>query len=245
LNGPPSLPRRRPPRAAAHEIVWWTTGHAPESMARHIHSTALRHPARSTRTPRQRIGPVPHLLHEHPVWLGQAGLAWRGTVAHATIVPACCHLSLYIVTICRWGLCSRSPQSTSQGAAVGAGTHKGGMPYTMARGRQAGLSVGMEHARGRSSGSGRAEGTQLNGRPFPATVWAEGGQLNGPPSLPRRRPPRATVTEKVWWTTGHASTREAHSAGSGTDALPYACRLLWRRHPARVPDHQTAALVWA
>ena len=43
-----------------------------------------------------------------------------------------------------------------------------------------------------------AEGAQLNGRPFPATVWAEGGQFNGPPSLPRRRPPRATVTEKVW-----------------------------------------------
>ena len=32
--------------------------------------------------------------------------------------------------------------------------------------------------------------------------------------------------------------------GSDTDALPYACRLLWRRHPARVPDPRTAALVW-
>ncbi len=74
LNGRPSLPRRRPPRAAAHEIVWWTTCHAPESMARHIHSTALRHPAHSTCAPRHRIGPVPHLFHEHPVWLGQAGL---------------------------------------------------------------------------------------------------------------------------------------------------------------------------
>ena len=27
--------------------------------------------------------------------------------------------------------------------------------------------------------------TQLNGRPFPATAWAEGGQFNGPPSTPR------------------------------------------------------------
>ena len=158
LNGRPSLPRRRPPRAAAHEIVWWTTSHAPESMARHIHSTALRHPAHSTRAPRHRIGPVPHLLHEHPVWLRQAGLAWRGTVAHATIVPACCHLSLYIITICRWGLCSRSPQSTSQGAAVCAGTHKGGMAPIMARGHQAGVSVGTEHASCRSSSSALQHG---------------------------------------------------------------------------------------
>jgi len=158
LNGRPSLPRRRPPRAAAHEIVWWTTCHAPESMARHIHSTALRHPAHSTCAPRHRIGPVPHLFHEHPVWLGQAGLAWRGTVAHATIVPACCHLSLYIITICRWGLCSRSPQSTSQGATVCASTHKGGMAPIMARGQQAGVSVGTEHASCRSSSSALQHG---------------------------------------------------------------------------------------
>src|SRR6266700_5765092 len=158
FNGPPSLPRRRPPRATVTEKVWWTTGHAPESMARHIHSTALRHPARSTRAPRHRIGPVPHLLHEHPVWLGQAGLAWRGTVAHASIVPACCHLSLYIVTICRRGLCSRSPQSTSQGATVCASTHKGGMAPIMVRGHQAGVSVGTEHGSCRSSSSALQHG---------------------------------------------------------------------------------------
>jgi hypothetical protein len=108
-------------------------------------------PPHLTRAPRHGVGPVPHLLHEHPVWLGQAGLAWRGTVAHATSVPACCHLSQYIVTICRWGLCSRSPQSTSQGAAVCASTHKGGMAPLMARGQQAGVSVGTEHAPYRSS----------------------------------------------------------------------------------------------
>ena len=83
--------------------------------------------------------------------LGRLGSPWRGTVAHATSVPACCHLSLYIVTICRWGLCSRSPQSTSQGAAVCASTHKGGMAPIMARGQQAGVSVGTEHASCRSS----------------------------------------------------------------------------------------------
>src|SRR5439155_19293014 len=34
--------------------------------------------------------------------------------------------------------------------------------------------------------------TRLNGRPCPATAWAEGGQLNGllPPRLCRRRAPR-------------------------------------------------------
>jgi hypothetical protein len=29
----------------------------------------------------------------------QAGLAWRGTVAHATAVPACCHLPKLVDTI--------------------------------------------------------------------------------------------------------------------------------------------------
>ena len=90
--------------------------------------------------------------------LGRLGSPWRGTVAHATIVPACCHLSLYIVTICRRGLCSRSPQSTSQGATVCAGTHKGGMAPIMARGQQAGVSVGTEHASCRSSSSALQHG---------------------------------------------------------------------------------------
>jgi hypothetical protein len=62
------------------------------------------------------------------------------------------------------GPCSRLPQRTSQGAAVYASTHKGVMPHTMAGGHQAGVSVGMEHARGRSSGRG-SEGRRSKSYP--------------------------------------------------------------------------------
>ena len=39
---------------------------------------------------------------------------------------------------------------------------------------------------GMSPATVSAEGRQLNGAPFPATAWAEGGQFNGPPSPSRR-----------------------------------------------------------
>ena len=46
------------------------------------------------------------------------------------------------------------PQSTSQGAAMGARTPQGMLLHTVAGRRQTGVSVGMEHARGRLSGRG-------------------------------------------------------------------------------------------
>jgi hypothetical protein len=60
------------------------------------------------------------------------------------------------------GPCRHLPQRTSQGAAVCARTHKGVCPT--AGGRQAGVRVGMEPARGRSSGRG-SEGRR--GTPSP------------------------------------------------------------------------------
>src|SRR5712691_9571833 len=48
----------------------------------------------------------------------QAGLAWRGTVAHATAVPACCHLPKIFDTV-SWGGPGRRPPPRRSPPATG------------------------------------------------------------------------------------------------------------------------------
>ena len=53
-----------------------------------------------------------------PLRTRQAGLAWRGTVAHATAVPACCHLPKIFDTV-SWGGPGRRPPPRRSPPATG------------------------------------------------------------------------------------------------------------------------------
>ena len=53
-----------------------------------------------------------------PLRTRQAGLAWRGTVAHATAVPACCHLPKLVDTV-SWGSPDRRPLPHPSPTATG------------------------------------------------------------------------------------------------------------------------------
>ena len=80
-----------------------------------------------------------------PLRTRQAGLAWRGTVAHATAVPACCHLPKIFDTV-SWGGPGRRPPPHPSPPAPGL------LQHTVWRARRAGDSVGMENAQGSSRG---------------------------------------------------------------------------------------------